>query len=301
MSRIIECIPNFSVGQDEAVIEGLVAIVRSAPVSLLDYSADPDHNRLVITFAGDIEDVTGTAFMLARQAVRTIDMRRHRGAHPRIGALDVLPLVPLQDTSPEECIAAARCLGRRIADELALPVYYYGLAALSPGRVRLADIRRGGFEGLAARMSEPEGCPDEGPCRPHPTAGALALAVRRPLIAYNVNLDTDDLEAARSIARRIRASSGGLPGVEALGVRMERTGMAQVTVNLRERDITSLDMVYQAIVREAAQEGVGVAGAELIGLLPLDEVIRVFGRQTGLAGFSADRILEWKMLSAEEQ
>lgn len=292
MGKLIECIPNFSEGRSREIIDGLVAEATSYGSDLLDYSSDPDHNRTVITFAGDIESVIETAFRLAARAVRDIDMRRHDGVHPRIGALDVLPLVPLRNTGLEECTDAARRLGRRIAAELELPVYYYGAAAVSPDRVRLSEIRRGGFEGLEERMCRPQHRPDQGPCRPHPTAGALALGVREALIAYNVNLQSQDLQAARRIASRIRERDGGLPGVDALGVRLDRAGLVQVTVNLRNRSLTSLDLIYRTVCRLAAEEGIAVAGGEIIGLVPLDEVLQVFAGAVGLDAFPAGRVLE---------
>ncbi|MDD3805147.1 MAG: glutamate formimidoyltransferase [bacterium] len=296
MEKLVECIPNFSEGRSLEVVERLVDIVRSGGAELLDYSSDPDHNRTVITYAGDMQDVVETAFKLARQAVEEIDMRSHSGVHPRIGALDVLPLVPLENTTLDDCISAARELGKRLGKELQLPVYYYGYAARNALHVRLSDLRRGGLEGLKKRMLyNPDWRPDEGPGYLHPTAGAVALGVRKPLIAYNVNLRSDDLKAAQRIAAHIRERGGGLHGVDALGVRLAEAGMVQVTVNLRDRGLTSLDMIYDDICTAAAEEGITVDSGELIGMIPLDEVMRVFGRATGLSGVGPERVLEWKL------
>ncbi|MDD3926505.1 MAG: glutamate formimidoyltransferase [bacterium] len=295
MEKLVECVPNFSEGRSLKIVERFVDIVRSGGADLLDYSLDPDHNRSVITYAGDMSTVVETAFNLARQAVADIDMRFHRGVHPRMGALDVLPLVPLENTTLEDCVCAARELGKRLGTELGLPVYYYGYAAVSASRVKLSELRRGGFEGLETRMQNPDWHPDEGPDHPHPTAGAVALGVRKPLIAYNINLQSGDLETARRIAVRIREKDGGLHGVEALGVRLAAAGMVQVTVNLRDRSLTSMDMVYNAVCTAAAEEGIKAGDGELIGMVPLDEVMRVFGRATGLSGIDPDRILEWRL------
>ncbi len=292
----MECIPNFSEGRSLEVVKRLVDIVRSGGVELLDYSSDPDHNRTVITYAGDMKDVVETAFKLARQAMAEIDICFHSGVHPRIGALDVLPLVPLGNTTLDDCISAVRKLGKRLGKELQLPVYYYGCAARDASRARLSDLRRGGLEGLKERMlHNPDWRPDEGPEYLHPTAGAAALGVRKPLIAYNVNLLSDDLKAAQRIAAHIRESGGGLHGVDALGVRLAEAGMVQVTVNLRDAGLTSLDMIYDAICAAADEEGIRVDGGELVGMVPLDEVMRIFGRATGLPGIGPERVLEWKL------
>ncbi len=258
-SPLIECVPNFSEGRRPEVIAALAAAVTGVPgARLLDVSADPDHNRVVLTFVGRAVPVLDAAFRSAEVAVAHIDLRLHRGVHPRIGAVDVIPFVPLYDASLDECVALARRLGDLLATRLALPVYLYAAAARTPDRRTLVQIRRGEFEGLRETITRPDRRPDHGPARVHPTAGAVAVGARGVLIAYNVNLRTTDLLAARTIARAVRESSGGLPDVQAMGVRLPSRGLVQVSMNLLDYRATSLQAVFDRVVAEAARRGIEV-------------------------------------------
>ncbi len=263
---LVECVPNFSEGRRLEVVDALVAAVASAPVHLLDVSSDPDHNRSVITFAGEPDAVIEAAYHAVRAAAERIDLRAHRGEHPRMGAADVVPLVPLRGISLAECAALAHRLGQRIADQLQLPVYYYEAAALRPERASLADVRRGGYEGLVEQITiDPARAPDAGPASVG-SAGAVIVGARNPLLAFNVYLDTDDVDIARAIAQTIRASSGGLPFVRALGLLVG--GQAQVSINVIDYRETGLFEIMEAVRAEARRHGVGVARSELVGLVP---------------------------------
>ena len=287
----IECVPNFSAGRDPAVVARLrEAIQSSGGVRLLDYSADRDHNRSVFTFVGDPEAVEKALMAAARVAVETIDLTQHEGAHPRIGALDVAPFVPLAGATMDDCRDLAHRFGRRLWEELGVPVYFYEEAAERDAYRMLQDVRRGGFEGLVEGHAERP--PDVGGPAPHPTAGATAVGARKLLIAYNVNLATDDVEVAKSIARRVRESSGGLPAVKALGLLLPEQGRAQVSLNLTDFERTPPHVVYRRVAELAREAGVEVAGAELIGLLPRGAVEAAGLWALGLEGLDRDRILE---------
>lgn len=267
---LIECVPNFSEGRDLSCIDAIVAAISAVPgVLVLDRTSDFDHNRSVVTFAARRAVVVEAAVRAAAVAAQTIDLTRHRGIHPRVGALDVLPFVPLGSATLEDCAELARMAGDRISRELNIPVYFYGAAATRPDRVALEDVRRGQFEGLGeAVLLDPAKAPDLGGPALHPTAGAVIVGARKILIAFNVNLQTTDLALAREIARRIRASSGGLPFVKALGLPLASRSLVQVSMNLTDFEQTPLHVVYTAIERLAAERGVGIADSELIGLLP---------------------------------
>ena len=266
---LVEIVPNVSEGRDRAKIEELAAVVGAVEgVRLLDRHTDPDHNRTVFTLAGSPEAVVEAGVRLAGKAAELIDLNRHRGVHPRIGALDVLPFVPLRRISLEECAGLAVRAGERIWREHRIPVYLYGAAARRPER-RLAEIRRGGFEALReAAARDPERAPDIGGPGLHPTAGATAAGARKIMIAYNVLLETPDVTVAGRIARRIRASSGGLPEVQAMGVYLPRRGLAQVSMNLLDYGATPVHEVFLAVAREAEREGVAVRSSEVVGLIP---------------------------------
>lgn len=281
MSKIIECIPNFSEGRSPATLQALLAAVRSVPdVWLLDYSDDPDHHRSVLTFAGEPDAVCEAAFQAIRIATEQIDLHDHEGIHPRIGATDVVPFVPLQDATMEDCVQLARRLGERVGTELHIPVFLYEQAAGHQGRARLESIRRGGLSGLSARMAAaPNWHPDFGPARLHDTAGAIAIGARPPLIAFNVNLNTADLAIAKTIAKTVRQSNGGLPCVKAIGVPLTSRGIVQVSMNLTDYRVTSMATAFLAVKAEAVKIGVDIAGSELIGLVPqaaLNETARTF-------------------------
>ena len=267
---IVECVPNFSEGRDARKVDAISAAAGSVDgVSVLDVSLDPDHNRSVITFAGAADAVAEGAFRAVEQAVRSIDLTRQAGAHPRIGAADVLPFVPVRNIMLAECADLAIATGERIWRELGVPVYLYEAAARRPDRVNLEDIRRGGFEKLRDLAgTDPERHPDFGGAALHPTAGAIAIGARKFLIAFNINLNTPDVSIARAIAKRIRTSSGGLPCVKAMGVRLESRNLAQVSMNLTDFERTSVSAVFRAVREQAALAGVGIAGSEIIGLIP---------------------------------
>jgi len=293
MAGLIEFVPNFSEGRRGETIEALARAARGAEgARLLDYSADRDHNRSVFTLAGSPEGVAGAAIALCRVAAERIDLREHRGEHPRIGASDVFPFVPLRGTGMAECAALARRVGERVWRELGIPVYLYGEAAGRPERRSLPAIRRGGFEGLGAKMLLPEWAPDYGGRAPHPSAGAVAVGARGPLIAFNINLDTPDGGAARAIARKIRASSGGLPACRAIGVVLRERGLSQVSINLTDYRKTSLPVVYEAVKAEAGRLGVSVAGSEIIGLAPARALTDCAAAYLHLEGFDTSRVLE---------
>ena len=294
MTGWIQCVPNFSEGRDPATLRALCeAVEQTAGACLLDSSADADHNRAVLTLAGEPAAAGEAVLAVARVAVERIDLRRHEGAHPRIGALDVAPFVPLEKRGWEAAIAAAHRLGERLWEELRVPAYFYGRAALRPERERLEHVRRGGFEGLrAAALENPARRPDVGGPALHPSAGAAAVGARTFLIAFNVNLRTRDIAVARAIARTIRESSGGYRAVKALGLALSRAGLTQVSMNLTDYAITSPSTVYRRIREEAAAAGVEVAGSELIGLIPAAALEPLGPEGLGLRDFSANRILE---------
>jgi len=270
MSRLVECVPNVSEGRRRDVIDTLAAAVTASPgVALLDRTSDPDHNRSVLTFAGEPEAVTTAIEAVVAAAIEHIDLRSHTGQHPRMGAVDVVPFVPLGDTTMAECVALACAFGARIAERFELPVYLYAEAATRPERRLLSDIRRPQFEGLAEAMAAPGGEPDFGPRRPHPSAGATVVGARPFLIAWNIELASADVALAKRIAKAIRERDGGLPRVQALGLYLEESGHAQVSMNLLDFRITPLWRVWDAVAELAAGAGVELLDSELIGLAPL--------------------------------
>ncbi|HHY58604.1 MAG TPA: glutamate formimidoyltransferase [Chloroflexi bacterium] len=262
---IIESVPNFSEGRRADVIQALVDAIQAPGVLLLDYSSDADHNRTVITVAGEPDAVLEGVWRATALAAQRINLYEHRGEHPRLGATDVIPLVPISGITLDECVTLAHALGRRIGTELGLPVYLYAAAATRPERRRLPDIRRGEFEGLLETIHLPERTPDYGPAQVGP-AGAVVVGARPFLIAYNIYLDTSDVEVAKVIAKQIRESSGGLPAVQAKGFLVE--GQAQVSMNLLDAEMTPLHVVFDEVARLAGQQGIGIARSELIGLAP---------------------------------
>lgn len=275
---LLECVPNFSDGRDPALAAELQGVIRAvAGVRLLDWHSDRDHNRSVATFVGAPGPLQEAAFAAIACAARRIDLSCHDGVHPRMGATDVCPFVALEPAARAAAVACAHALGRHVGRELALPVFFYGEAARRPDRVRLPDVRRGGFEGLARAVREdPARRPDEGPARLDPRAGAVAIGARGFLVAFNVELASDDLAAARAIARAVRESDGGLPGVRALGFALGSRGTVQVSLNLCAPERTGLVAVFDAIRREAEARGLAVRASELVGLAPrfaLDERI----------------------------
>jgi glutamate formiminotransferase len=272
---LIEAIPNVSEGRDTARLDRCAAAITGSGATVLDRTADPSHHRAVFTIAADAPAIAAAALALARAAVAEIDLRAHAGVHPRVGALDVLPFVPLGGATMAEAIAIAHAVGREIGETLGLPVLLYEAASRPPHRRSLESIRRGGLDGLAARLHEPAWVPDYGPGAMHPTAGAIAVGARGPLVAWNLVLDRPDLALARRIARTIRTSNGGLPCLKALGLPLAHTGQVQVSMNLTNYRVTSMAEVYRAVLAEAVAAGAAIAGSEIIGLVPraaLDEL-----------------------------
>jgi glutamate formiminotransferase/glutamate formiminotransferase/formiminotetrahydrofolate cyclodeaminase len=267
---VIECVPNFSEGRDTTVIDAIEGAIVSVPETiLLDRTSDADHNRSVITFAGTEKAVLEAAVRAAAASAKLIDLNTHRGVHPRLGAMDVLPFVPLSDATLDDCIALAHRAGERIWSELGIPVYFYQAAALRPDRVKLEDIRRGQFEAIREYVrTEPAKRPDVGGPLLHATAGAVIIGARKILIAYNITLRSNNLELAQLIARRIRSSSGGLPEVKALGLPLLSRGLVQVSMNLTDFEVTPPHVVYAEVSRISAEHGVEIEGSEVIGLIP---------------------------------
>jgi len=297
MPRYVESVPNISEGRRKEVVESVVnALMEVEGVYLLDVSSDADHNRSVITFAGEPEAVAEGAFRLVRRAAELIDLNKHEGSHPRMGATDVLPFVPLQGVSMEDCVGLAEQVGRRIGEELGIPVYLYEYAARKPERRNLANIRRGQFEKLRELIGEdPERVPDFGPNRIHPTAGCMAVGARQFLIAYNVNLRSQDVELARRIARRIREKDGGLPAVKALGLWLKEKNCAQVSMNLVDFTKTGIERVYREIERLAKEAGVEIQESELIGLMPEAAYCEGLEERVRMRNFREDMIVERRL------
>jgi glutamate formiminotransferase len=293
---LIECIPNVSEGRRPAIIAALTDAIRAvAGVRLLDHSADASHNRSVFTFAGDADGVERAVLALFERAVADIDLRTHRGEHPRLGAVDVVPLVPIEGVTMPECVALARKVGAEIAARFGVPVFLYEEASANPARRNLEDIRRGEFEGLAAKMASPGWAPDFGPAAPHPSAGASVVGARMPLIAFNINLATDRLDVAKKIAAAIRQSSGGYRFVKAMGITLEDRGIVQVSMNLTNYEKTPIFRVFETVKREAGRYGVAILESEIVGLVPSAALTSAAEFYLQLSGFSADHVLEHKL------
>jgi glutamate formiminotransferase len=294
MSRLIECVPNFSEGRDLSKVDALVETMSSvAGAWILDRSSDADHNRSVITLAGKPEAVAEAAIRGAGKAMELIDMTRQSGVHPRIGATDLIPFVPLEDVSMEECVALARRVGQELWDRYRIPVYFYEAAATRPERVNLENVRKGQFEGLHEEaLRNPGRSPDIGGPRLHPTAGATAVGARKVLIAYNIYLNTGDVSVAKGIARAIRSSGGGLANVKAIGVKIESRGLSQVSINLTDFEVTPLHRVFEMVKREAERRGYAAVGSEIIGLVPRKALELSRGYDLQLENFSPARVLE---------
>jgi glutamate formiminotransferase len=289
MLQLVEAVPNFSEGRRPEVVQALVEAIQVPGVLLLDFSSDWDHNRSVLTVAGPPQAVLAGLLQAVRVAAEQINLFEHRGEHPRIGATDVVPIVPVQGITLEECVALAEQLGRQIGDELQLPVYLYAAAARRPERKRLPDIRQGEFEALVETIGQPERAPDFGPALVGP-AGAVVVGARPFLVAYNVYLHSDNVEIAKEIARRIRESSGGFPAVQAKGFLVE--GQAQVSMNLLDTAKTPLHVVYDEITRQAAAQGIAVDRSELIGLMPQSVILQAAAHYLRLPDFGASRTIE---------
>ncbi len=297
MAKLVECVPNFSEGRRPEVVDALAdAIGRVRGVHLLDRTSDPDHNRSVLTFAGEPAPVVQAMESAVSLALKKIDMERHEGQHPRIGAVDVVPFVPLGDSTMTECVELARSFGERIATRFELPVYLYAEAATRPDRIRLADIRKPQYEGLKLEIAHPGREPDYGPPRMHPRGGATAVGARPFLIAYNINLESTDVELAKRIARRVRESSGGLPRVQAKGFFLDDLDCAQVSMNLLDFHVTPLWRLWEEVVGLAAAEGVAPRESELIGLAPA----AAFGDVADYIDVPADQPVEKRLTKAAD-
>jgi glutamate formiminotransferase len=303
MERLVECVPNFSEGRDPRVVEGLVAAVESVPGALvLGTHVDPDHNRSVVTFVAPPETVVEAALRIVGRAAELIDLSRHAGQHPRMGACDVLPFIPVRGVDVEECVALAHEAGRRIWAELSIPVYFYESAALRPERRNLADVRRGGFELLREQIATvDERAPDVGEPRLHPTAGACIVGVRPLLIAYNVTLKTGDLAVAKRIARAVRERDGGLLHLKALGFELASRGVVQVSMNLTSYERTNLHQAFEAVRREAERLGVEVLASEIVGLVPQTALYAAAAHFLKLENYTADVVLENRIAAALEK
>lgn len=297
MEQIVECVPNFSEGRrPEIVLSISQAIAAVETVCVLDRHVDPDHNRSVITFVASAEKIVEAAVVAVRRAAELIDMRTHRGEHPRLGATDVLPFVPIKGVSLEDCASLAHAAGERIGNELGIPVFYYERAALRPDRVNLEDVRRGALELLREQIAhDPDRVPDRGPRQTHETAGAIAVGARPFLIAFNVVLKSDDIAIARQIARSIRARHGGLPFLKALGFQLHTRGLVQVSMNLVNYEVTGMDAAFTAVANEATKLGVEIDSAELVGLTPQNALDRNAAYFSKLLNFTDDKILENRM------
>lgn len=274
MAKLMECIPNISEGRRQEIIEAVVDEVRNtAGVALLDYSSDESHNRSVITFVGEPSAVSEVAFRVAKKATELIDLTKHQGEHPRMGAVDVIPFVPIREMKMEECVDMSVKLAKRISSELDLPVFLYEESASAPHRKNLAAIRKGQFEGMSQKVLEDKWHPDFGGNRIHPTAGVVAVGARMPLVAFNINLNTSDVGIANAIAKIIRESSGGLKAVKSIGIMLEDRNIAQVSINMCNFHQTPLYRVMEFVKIEAARYGVSVIGSEIIGLTPLEALV----------------------------
>ncbi len=300
MRKIVECIPNFSEGRDAQKIALIAAAITSVDgVAVLDRTMDADHNRSVITFAGEPEGVLLAAIRAAATAVELIDLNQHDGEHPRMGALDVLPFVPIKNVTMEECVDLARKAGARIAEELGIPVFLYEQAATRLDRVDLANVRRGEFEAIREEiLFHPDRKPDFGPRQIHPTAGAMAVGARNPLIAFNINLATEDLAIAKKIAKAVRGSSGGLQNVKALGMQLKNRHQAQVSMNLVNYEATPIFRAFDLVKREAERYGVAIASSEIIGLIPQAALNACGEFYLQIENFNEDLVLENRLHAA---
>jgi glutamate formiminotransferase len=294
MLKLVECVPNFSEGcRPEVVARIREAIAAVDTACILDTHIDVDHNRSVITFVATPDHVVEAAFRAVAQAAELIDMRIHKGEHPRLGGTDVLPFVPIQGVTLEDCVTLAHLAGKRIAQELAIPVYFYERAARRPDRVNLEDVRRGALELLREQITiNPDRAPDEGLSRTHETAGAIAVGARPFLIAFNIVLLSNDIAVARQIARAVRARNGGLPFLKALGFQLQTRSRVQVSMNLVNYEVTGLALVYNAVHHEAVRLGIEIESAEIVGLLPRNALDREAEYFAKLENFSDDKILE---------
>lgn len=297
MARIIQCVPNFSEGRDKEILEKILDEIRRVDgVKLLDYSMDKDHNRSVVTFIGEPENVIEAAFAACKIASGLIDLRNHKGEHPRMGATDVIPLIPISDVTMDECVGFSRELGKRIGEELGISVYLYEKSAAKAARQNLAEVRKGQYESMATKLKEDDWTPDFGPMELNLSAGVTAVGARMPLVAFNINLATTELEIAKKIAKVIRATGGGFSYCKALGLEIKERGIVQISMNMVDYTKSSLFRVFDTVEREARRYGVNVIGSELIGLVPQNALIDVAEYYLRLENFDSSQILENRMV-----
>lgn len=296
MKQIVQTVPNFSEGRDITKIEKIVEPFRATEgVKLLDYQNDEDHNRAVVTAVGAPEPLKEAVVAAMGIAIDLIDMRQHQGQHPRMGATDVVPFIPVKNVTPEEAVEISRQVASRAAEKYNLPIFLYEKSAASPDRQNLAAIRKGQFEGLAEKIKRPEWRPDYGPAEIHPSAGATAIGARMPLVAYNVNLDSADFEIADRIAKQVRHISGGLRYCKGIGIELKDRGIVQVSMNMTDYTKTALYRVFELIRIEARRYGVNVIGSEIIGLVPMEALIDTAAYYLGLEDFSMEQVLEYRI------
>lgn len=296
-NKIIECVPNFSEGRDLEKVEKIVNAFRAKEgVKLLDYSTDKDHNRMVVTVVGEPDALKKAVIEAIGIAVQVIDLNHHKGQHPRMGAVDVVPFIPICNVSMEEAVNLSKEVGQEVAERYGLPVFLYEKAASAPHRENLATIRKGEFEGLKEKMTLPEWKPDFGPGQPHPTAGGVVIGARMPLVAYNVNLNTNKLEIADAIAKKVRFLGGGLRFCKAMGVELTERGIVQVSMNLTDFTKTAIYRAHELVRIEANRYGVSVVGAEIIGLVPMNALIDTAAYYLGLEDFSTKQVLETHLM-----
>ena len=297
MNKIIECVPNFSNGRDEAVLESIVEAFRGKQdLKLLDYEADKDHNRSVVTLIGTPESLIPAVLEAVGTATKLIDLNHHEGAHPRMGATDVIPFIPIKNSTMEECIELSKTLGKKIAETYNIPVFLYEKSASSAERENLSNIRKGQFEGMNEKIKLPEWKPDFGNTEIHPTAGVVAVGCRMPLVAFNVNLNTSNKEIADKIAKKVRYIGGGLRYVKAMGVELHDRGIVQVSMNMTDYTKTSLYQSFEMVKMEAARYGVSVVGSEVIGLAPMASLIDVASYYMQIENFDFRQIIESRLL-----
>ena len=296
MNKIMECVPNFSEGRDLQKIDKIVAHFRGKQgVKLLDYSNDEDHNRLVVTVVGEPEPLRDAVLEAIGVAVELIDLNHHQGQHPRMGAVDVVPFIPIRNVTMEEAVALSKEVGKEVAKRYNLPVFLYEKSASAPHRENLAAVRKGEFEGMAEKIKQPEWHPDFGLAERHPTAGTVAIGARMPLVAYNINLNTPSLEIAHDIAKKIRFIGGGLRYCKAMGVELKDRGITQVSINMTDYTRTSLYRAFELVRVEARRYGVSIVGSEIIGLVPMEALIDTASYYLGLENFSMEQVLEARM------
>ena len=296
MNKIMECVPNFSEGRDLQKIDKIVAPFRGKQgVKLLDYSNDEDHNRLVVTVVGEPEPLRDAVLEAIGVAVELIDLNHHQGQHPRMGAVDVVPFIPLRNVTMEEAVALSKEVGKEVAKRYNLPVFLYEKSASAPHRENLAAVRKGEFEGMAEKIKQPEWHPDFGLAERHPTAGTVAIGARMPLVAYNINLNTPSLEIAHDIAKKIRFIGGGLRYCKAMGVELKDRGITQVSINMTDYTRTALYRAFELVRVEARRYGVSIVGSEIIGLVPMEALIDTASYYLGLENFSMEQVLEARM------